>query len=98
MQTAFSHRQLTHSNHQPSGFRYPLTFLLNGVSTAVNVGSAYRLADALGVSKIYLRGTTPVPPNKHISKTSRSTAQVVPWEYFPSPSVGIPVIRAAENP
>ena len=47
----------------------------------MNVGSIFRLSDALGVEKIFLTGKTPIPPNRKISKTSMSTEKYVNYEY-----------------
>lgn len=44
-----------------------------------NVGSAFRLADAAGVSQLILAGSTPLPPNKMVAKTARSTERSVDW-------------------
>ena len=44
-----------------------------------NVGSAFRLADAVGAGLI-LAGSTPTPPNRKINKTARATVQTVPFE------------------
>lgn len=46
-----------------------------------NVGSAFRLADAAGISELVLAGTTPRPPNARIRKTARSTERSVPYRY-----------------
>lgn len=45
-----------------------------------NVGSAFRLADAFGISSLVLGGTTPHPPNRKIAKTARGTHAWVPFE------------------
>ncbi|OAV43047.1 hypothetical protein A3850_000385 [Lewinella sp. 4G2] len=45
----------------------------------LNVGSAFRIADATG-AKIVLAGTTPTPPNSKINKTARSTVRSVPYQ------------------
>lgn len=76
-----SGRQFTHSDHMPVQNKLPLVLLLNDFTVPMNVGSVFRLADALGVQKIFLTGDTPVPPNKNIRKTSRSTEQYVDFEY-----------------
>lgn len=42
-----------------------------------NVGSAFRLADAAGINRLVLGGTTPRPPHPKIDKTARSTVRSV---------------------
>jgi tRNA G18 (ribose-2'-O)-methylase SpoU len=51
-----------------------------------NVGSIFRTADAAGVEKIYLVGTTPAPLDRfgalrpHIAKVALGAETTVPWE------------------
>ncbi|MBB4078596.1 tRNA G18 (ribose-2'-O)-methylase SpoU [Lewinella aquimaris] len=45
----------------------------------------FRLADAAGVSKLLLAGTTPTPPQPGIRKTARSTERSVPYEVVKDP-------------
>ena len=72
--------QLTHADYKPSGMKFPLSIIANDISSTTNVGSLFRLCDALGVEKLYLCGDTAVPPNSKISKTSRSTEKYVNYE------------------
>lgn len=51
----------------------------------MNVGSLFRIADAFGLERIYLSGSSPVPPNSKIKKTSRSTEKYVPFSYEEDP-------------
>jgi tRNA G18 (ribose-2'-O)-methylase SpoU len=51
----------------------------------MNVGSIFRIADALGVERIYLTGKTIRPPNRKIRKTSRSTENTVVYEEADDP-------------
>ena len=73
--------QLDHSHHHARAARYPLCFLAHDIDIPMNIGSLFRIADALGVERIYLSGTSPVPPNTKIRKTSRATEKVVPFSY-----------------
>ncbi|HHJ35310.1 MAG TPA: TrmH family RNA methyltransferase [Gammaproteobacteria bacterium] len=73
--------QLTHADHRPSGIKFPLCILANDLNSPANVGSLFRICDALGIEKLYLCGSTIIPPNKKINKTSRSTEKVVDFEY-----------------
>ena len=61
--------------------RFPLYVVLDDLKSTYNVGSIFRLADALLVSKLYLCGRTPLPPNYKIKTTSRGTERWVPWEH-----------------
>ncbi|NGX43667.1 MAG: tRNA (guanosine(18)-2'-O)-methyltransferase [Chlamydiae bacterium] len=77
--------QLDHHHHSPSSKKYPLSFLAHNIDVPMNIGSLFRLADALSVEKIYLSGSSPVPPNSKIRKTSRATEKYVPFSYEKDP-------------
>ena len=72
--------QLSHSDHRQSASQFPLSIVVNDMTSPLNVGSLFRLSDALGVKTLYLCGETPVPPNSKIRKTSRSTEKHVAYE------------------
>lgn len=61
--------------------RNPMIFILENIYDTYNIGGIFRLADALGVTKLYLCGETETPPNNRIHKASCGTYKVVPWEY-----------------
>jgi len=61
--------------------RHPIYFILENIYDTYNVGGLFRLADAITVEKIYLCGSTEIPPNSKIKKASIGTYKVVPWEY-----------------
>ena len=61
--------------------RNPIYLILENIYDTYNVGGLFRLADAIGVEKIYLCGETEVPPNSRIKKASIGTYKVVAWEY-----------------
>lgn len=72
--------QLAHKDHQPSAKKFALSIIANDINSPVNVGSLFRLSDAMGIEKLYLCGDTPAPPNSKINKTSRSTEKYVAHE------------------
>ncbi len=61
--------------------RNPVYIILDNILDTYNTGSVFRLADAVGASKVYLCGTTETPPNTRIKKASINTTEWVPWEY-----------------
>lgn len=75
-------RQLTHSEHKSTGKKFALSLIANDIKSPANVGSLFRLCDALGIKKLYLCGNSPVPPNSKLNKTSRSTEKHVDYEYY----------------
>lgn len=62
--------------------RNPLVLVLDNVLDTYNIGSFFRLADALGAEKIYLCGPVVTPPNLKIHRASIGTWKWVPWEHF----------------
>jgi tRNA G18 (ribose-2'-O)-methylase SpoU len=87
--------QLSHSDHQAVNSRFPLTIVANDFCSPLNVGSLFRLCDALGINKLYLCGDTPAPPNAKIKKTSRSTENQVDYEYSPDAEAMVAELKAA---
>ena len=73
--------QLEHHHHSSSDQPYSLVLLADSIEVPANVGSLFRIADALGVAKLYLCGRSVCPPNTKITKVSRSTDKVVPFEW-----------------
>lgn len=59
----------------------PITIILDNVLDTYNVGSIFRLADAVTAQKVFLCGETLTPPNSRIKKASINTWQWVSWEY-----------------
>ena len=59
----------------------PLIIILDNVRSGLNVGSAFRTADASALEKIYLCGITATPPHKEILKTAIGATKSVDWEY-----------------
>ena len=77
--------QLNHSHHHAKNKKYPVCFLAHDIDVPMNIGSLFRIADALGIEKIYLSGSSLVPPNAKIRKTSRAAEKFVPFSYEENP-------------
>ncbi len=66
---------------------YPVHLLLADMRSVHNVGSIFRTADAAGIEKIILSGTTPSPldrfnqPRSDIAKVALGAEKTIPWEY-----------------
>lgn len=73
--------QLEHGEVDKKNVKFPICVVANDFNVPMNVGSLFRLADALGISKLYLSGSSPTPPNRKINKTARSTTNFVAYEY-----------------
>jgi tRNA G18 (ribose-2'-O)-methylase SpoU len=55
--------------------------ICDNIRSLENIGSIFRTADALGVSKIYLCGISGKPPHHKISKTALGAEKTIPFEY-----------------
>lgn len=71
--------------------KFPLSIVLDNVRSALNVGSAFRTADAFAIQRIICIGITATPPHREILKTALGSTDSVEWSYFSS------LKEAAEN-
>ncbi|MFC1481628.1 RNA methyltransferase [Candidatus Neomarinimicrobiota bacterium] len=60
--------------------RLPIYAILENIRSLYNVGSMFRTADALHMSKLYLCGYTGFPPRKELAKTALGAEHTMPWE------------------
>ena len=74
-------RQLQHEDHVADTRRSALRLLLDDISDPLNVGSIFRIADAMAIDRLYLCGDTTCPPDKTLHRTARSTERHVPFEH-----------------
>lgn len=59
--------------------RNPIYFVLDEIIDTYNIGSLFRLADAVAAEKVYLCGEMEYPPNSRIKKAAVGTQKWVPW-------------------
>lgn len=57
-----------------------LHLIAHDLRSRENVGSLFRTADSLGVSKLWLTGYTPAPPDEKISKVALGAERSIAWE------------------
>jgi tRNA G18 (ribose-2'-O)-methylase SpoU len=55
--------------------------ICDNIRSLENIGSIFRTADALGVSKIFLCGISGTPPHHKISKTALGAEKTIPFEH-----------------
>lgn len=55
--------------------------VLDNVMDTYNIGSIFRLADAVAAEKVILCGQTETPPDSRIKKASINTTEWVAWDY-----------------
>jgi 23S rRNA (guanosine2251-2'-O)-methyltransferase len=60
--------------------RNPIYLVLDNVIDTYNIGSVFRLADAIAAEKVYLCGDCEYPPSSRIHKAAVGTEAWVPWE------------------
>lgn len=72
----------------------PVYIILDNVLDTYNVGSVFRLADAVAAEKIFICGLTLTPPNSRIKKASINTTGWVNWEYTESALEAINKIKS----
>ena len=59
----------------------PICLVLDNIRSALNVGSAFRTADAFALERIVLCGITATPPHREILKTAIGATDSVDWVY-----------------
>ena len=77
--------------------RNEIYIILDNVLDTYNIGSIFRLADAVAAKKIYLCGGTETPPNHRIKKASINTTEVVEWSYKESALEAIHELRTTNS-
>ncbi len=60
----------------------PVIIVLEDVRSALNVGSAFRTADAFALQQVILTGITATPPHREILKTALGSTETVEWAHF----------------
>ncbi len=60
----------------------PLIVILDNLRSALNVGSAFRTADAFALEGLALCGISAQPPHREILKTALGAEHSVDWTYF----------------
>jgi len=71
-----------------------LVVVCQSVAYPINVGSVFRIGDALGVAAIVLTGITPTPPHPTVTKVGRDKDRRVPWSYVKEPEAALEKLRA----
>lgn len=60
--------------------RNPIYLILDNVIDTYNIGSLFRLADAIAAKKLFICDDTEYPPSSRIHKAAVGTEGWVPWE------------------
>ena len=86
--------------------RHPIVLVLDNVLDTYNIGSFFRLADAISAQKIYLCGPVVTPPNIKIHRASIGTWKWIDWQHYPEikdclkdlKSQGYQIVAVEQNP
>lgn len=86
--------------------RNPIYLVLDNVLDTYNIGSLFRLADAIAAKKLIICGDSEYPPNSRIHKAAVGTEEWVPWEKADSTlevikklrSEGVQIISVEQDP
>jgi tRNA G18 (ribose-2'-O)-methylase SpoU len=68
---------------------HPITILIDNVLDTYNIGSIFRLADAISAKEVVICGASETPPNSRIKKASINTWQWVNWRHEDSAAEAI---------
>lgn len=60
----------------------PIYLVLDNIIDTYNIGSLFRLADAIGAKKLFICGASEYPPSSRIHKAAVGTENWVDWEKF----------------
>jgi 23S rRNA (guanosine2251-2'-O)-methyltransferase len=71
-----------------------LVIVCQSVGYPVNVGSVFRIADALDATEVLLTGITPTPPHPTISKVGRDKDRRVAWRTIDRPETALEELQA----
>lgn len=74
--------------------RRQIYIICDNILDTYNTGSIFRLADAIGASKVYLCGDCETPPNIKIHRAAIGTDKWVPWEYAATAVEAIKKVRS----
>ena len=75
-------KQLNHNEYIHEVKKFPIYLILDNINDIVNIGSIFRISDALGVSKIYLCNNNIDFNDKKIKRVSRNTNEYVEYEIY----------------
>ena len=79
---------------KPDILKQEIYIIVDNVLDTYNIGSVFRLADAVAAKRIYLCGGSETPPNHRIKKASINTTEWVDWEYFETTVEAINKLRS----
>src|SRR3989344_3580281 len=77
--------------------RKPIYLVLDNVLDTYNIGSIFRLADAVAAKEVILCGGTERPPSSRIHKAAVGTETWVPWRYETSAQIALERLKIQDS-
>lgn len=74
--------------------KIPIIIVLDNIRSALNVGSAFRTADAFALQGICLCGITAQPPHREILKTAIGATDSMDWTYYENTAIAIEELKS----
>jgi tRNA G18 (ribose-2'-O)-methylase SpoU len=74
--------------------RNPIYLVLDNVIDTYNIGSMFRLADAIAAEKLFICGESEYPPNSRIHKAAVGTEEWVSWSKVNKTSQAIKELKS----
>ena len=87
-------KRLMRSYRREHPLRQAIVALLQSVEYPANVGSIFRVADALDLTGLVLTGITPEPTVGTAHKVARGKEARVPWRYVATPGEALAELKA----
>jgi tRNA G18 (ribose-2'-O)-methylase SpoU len=76
--------------------KIPVILVLDNIRSGLNVGSAFRTADAFRIEEIVLCGITATPPHREIQKTALGATESVRWRASESVTDALAELKSRE--
>ena len=73
--------------------RNPIYIVLDEVLDTYNIGSIFRLADAITATKVYLCGNMEYPPSSRLHTAAVGTENWVPWEKLDTAASAVQLLQ-----
>ena len=77
--------------------RREIYIICDNILDTYNIGSIFRLADAVAAKCVYLCGKTGTPPYHRISKAAVGTEKWVPWQYASTAVEAIAKVKSQKS-
>lgn len=73
--------------------RNPIYIVVDNVLDTYNIGSIFRLADAVAAEEVILCGESLTPPHTRIKKAAINTTEVVRWRYEKTAEIAVKSLK-----